>query len=229
MRLAVAPDICRVSKSSSSANSPRGWRPLCASASARSESTRKMCFAGPLSRRERVRARACGRGLLCAANAAAASSSLIAVAGSFPSSTCRQSSRMSSSTSAWVCTKTRCAPAAAAANSSATRALRYFCCVAVTSSTSQWGRIARKRASCWPMSQGRQARRLEGLFLRRIRVGTIDEHQLGERRQIAMDQFHGAAIDAQHLGRELRMTNQRRPAGGGARGRLALLPPPPGH
>ena len=158
MRLAVAPDICRVSKSSSSANSPRGWRPLCASASARSESTRKMCFAGPLSRRERVRARACGRGLLCAANAAAASSSLIAVAGSFPSSTCRQSSRMSSSTSAWVCTKTRCAPAAAAANSSATRALRYFCCVAVTSSTSQWGRIARKLAKLLANVRRRAAR-----------------------------------------------------------------------
>ena len=65
---------------------------------------------------------------------------------SSPSSTCRQSSRMSASMSAWVCTKTRCAPGAAAASSSATRALRYFCCVAVTSSTSHFGRIARSRA-----------------------------------------------------------------------------------
>ncbi len=61
---------------------------------------------------------------------------------------------MSSSRSAWVCTKIKWAPCAAAANSSATRALRYFCCVAVTSSTSHFGRIARKRAKLLPAGRG---------------------------------------------------------------------------
>ena len=54
---------------------------------------------------------------------------------------------MSASWSAWVWTKTSRAPGAAAASSSATRALRYFCCVVVTINTSQSGRIRRSRAS----------------------------------------------------------------------------------
>ena len=60
---------------------------------------------------------------------------------------------MSSSTSAWVCTKTSLAPTAAAANSSDTRALRYFCCVAVTKSTSQLGNIFLSRARLLSVSR----------------------------------------------------------------------------
>ena len=59
----------------------------------------------------------------------------------------RQSSRMSASRSLWVCTKTSLAPGAAAASSLATRALRYFCCVATTIKTSQCGSTRRSRAS----------------------------------------------------------------------------------
>ena len=48
-------------------------------------------------------------------------------------------------------------PGAAAASSSATRALRYFCCVAVTRSTSHFGRIARRRARL-SLGKGREER-----------------------------------------------------------------------
>ncbi len=62
----------------------------------------------------------------------------------------RQSPRMSSSTSACVCTNTSRAPGAAEASSSATRALRYFCCVDVTTSTSQCGSRCRRRSRFVP-------------------------------------------------------------------------------
>ena len=46
--------------------------------------------------------------------------------------------------------KDKMAPWAAAANSCSTRALRYFCCVAVTSSTSHLGKMALRRAKLSP-------------------------------------------------------------------------------
>ena len=135
-----------------------------------------------------------------------------------PSSTCRQSSRMSSSTSAWVCTKTRCAPrhgrqlvghVALAIFLLRRRDQQH---VAVGQNRPQACQVVRRRP------RGIRPARLGGIFFRRIRIGTIDQHQVGQRRQIALDEDPCAAIDAQHFRRKLGMTNKSGPGGGGAAG-----------
>ena len=55
------------------------------------------------------------------------------------------------------------------------------------------------------------------VFLRRVRIGTIDQHQVAQRRQIALDQFHRGRVDAEHLGRQAGTANERGPGGGGPR------------
>ena len=131
----------------------------------------------------------------------------------------RQSSRMSASRSPCVCTKTSLAPGAAAANSSATRALRYFCCVVTTIRTSQNGRIRRSRASvvlagieafvslaCLAASPGKPS-----IFaIRRIRVGAIDENQVCKRRRILLDKIDFRRRNAEHFGRQSGSADDRR-------------------
>ena len=74
--------------------------------------------------------------------------------------------------------------------------------------------LARRTMRC---SRG-GGRHLVRVFLgafRRVRIGAIDQHQLGQRRQIALDDLDVAGIDAEHLGRQSGAADERGSRGGG--------------
>ena len=52
--------------------------------------------------------------------------------------------------------------------------------------------------------------------LGRVGIGTIDQHQFGQRGQVALDKVDGLGFDTEHLGREVGTADEHRLGGGWA-------------